>query len=131
MSNTQKIEPARFEYGYKNVSTRRNDQATLTCQAMGDEPLNIYWSHNNQRIDLNNYRLSITEMKTDNGITSQLSITRADRIDSGKYRCIAENAFGKSEQIIYLAVQGKFLPSVLLPTGINGFALCRAPRGTI
>lgn len=73
---------------------------------MGDEPLNIYWSHNNQRIDLNNYRLSIAEMKTDNGITSQMSISRADRVDSGKYRCIAENAFGKSEQIIFLAVQG-------------------------
>lgn len=98
-------EPARFEFSYRNVSTRRNEAVTVTCQAMGDEPLTIYWSHNNHRIDFNNFRLSIAEMKTDNGVTSQLSISRADRIDSGKYRCIAENPFGKSEQIIFLAVQ--------------------------
>lgn len=98
-------EPARFEFAYRNVSTRRNEPATLTCQAMGDEPLNIYWSHNNHRIDYNNFRLSIAEMKIENGVTSQLSISRTDRSDSGKYRCIAENAFGKSEQAIFLAVQ--------------------------
>uniref|UniRef100_A0A336KKP0 CSON012059 protein n=1 Tax=Culicoides sonorensis TaxID=179676 RepID=A0A336KKP0_CULSO len=98
-------EPARFEFAHKNVSTRRNDPATLTCQAMGDEPLNIYWSHNDHRIDINIYRINIAEMKTDNGVTSQLTISRTDRQDSGKYRCIAENPYGKSEQLIYLAVQ--------------------------
>lgn len=40
----------------KNVSSRRNDPIILSCLAMGDEPLNIMWSHNNARIDLNNYR---------------------------------------------------------------------------
>lgn len=46
-------------------------------------------------------------MKTDDGVTSQLSISRTDRQDSGKYRCLAENPYGKSEQIQFLAVQGK------------------------
>lgn len=46
-------------------------------------------------------------MKTDDGINSQLSISRSDRQDSGVYKCLAENLFGKSEHTIYLAVQGE------------------------
>lgn len=90
----------------RNVSARRNDQIVLTCNAMGDEQINIIWSHNNDRIDLHNYRLNLAELKTENGITSQLTISRSDRQDSGKYKCIAENPFGRSEHIIHLAVQG-------------------------
>lgn len=45
-------------------------------------------------------------MQTSNGINSTLSIAYSDRQDSGVYKCIAENAFGKSEYIIYVAVQG-------------------------
>lgn len=101
-------EPARFDYASKNVSSRRNDPVILSCHAMGDEPLHISWTHNNNRIDLNNYRISIAEMKTENGVKSQLSLSRSDRHDSGKYRCVAENEFGRSEHLIFLAVQGKF-----------------------
>lgn len=56
--------------------------------------------------------ISITEMQTTNGINSQLSITHSDRQDSGVYKCVAENPFGKSEHVIYVAVQGmyEFLP---------------------
>lgn len=39
-----------------NVSSKRNEAVTLSCVAKGDEPLNIVWSHNGARIDLNNYR---------------------------------------------------------------------------
>lgn len=49
-------EPARFETASRNVSTRRNDPITLSCLAKGDEHINIIWLHNNNRIDLNNYR---------------------------------------------------------------------------
>lgn len=54
------------------------------------------------------YSISITEMQTTNGINSQLSITHSDRQDSGVYKCVAENPFGKSEYIIYVAVQGMY-----------------------
>ncbi|XP_055315179.1 cell adhesion molecule Dscam2 isoform X2 [Sitodiplosis mosellana] len=98
-------EPARFETTSKNISTRRSDPISLSCQAKGDDHISIIWMHNNNRIDLNNYRISITEMQTTNGINSQLSITHSDRQDSGVYKCIAENPFGKSEHVIYVAVQ--------------------------
>lgn len=44
-------------------------------------------------------------MKTDKGVDSQLTIARSDRHDSGIYRCIAENPYGRAELIIFLAVQ--------------------------
>lgn len=54
------------------------------------------------------YSISITEMQTTNGINSQLSITHSDRHDSGEYKCVAENPYGKSEHVIYVAVQGMY-----------------------
>ncbi|XP_023034507.1 Down syndrome cell adhesion molecule-like protein Dscam2 isoform X1 [Drosophila willistoni] len=98
-------EPARFEQPARNISSRRNDPVTLDCQAKGDEPITIGWTHNNGRIDLNNFRFSIAEMKTEKGVDSQLTVAHSDRHDSGVYRCIAENPYGRAEQIIYLAVQ--------------------------
>lgn len=50
------IEPARFDSPIKNISSRRGDPVMLSCLAKGDDPINIVWSHNNGRIDLNNYR---------------------------------------------------------------------------
>ncbi|XP_039965640.1 Down syndrome cell adhesion molecule-like protein Dscam2 isoform X1 [Bactrocera tryoni] len=107
-------EPARFEQAARNVSSRRNDPVSLDCQAKGDEPIAISWTHNNGRIDLNNFRFSIAEMKTDKGVDSQLTIARSDRHDSGIYRCVAENPYGRTELVIFLAVQERpDTPSVL------------------
>lgn len=44
-------------------------------------------------------------MKTEKGVNSQLTIAHSDRHDSGVYRCIAENPYGRAEQIVFLAVQ--------------------------
>lgn len=57
--------------------------------------------------------LNIGEMKSEAGVNSQLSISRSDRQDSGVYKCVAENKFGKSEHTIFLAVQGNI--NTLLP----------------
>lgn len=43
--------------------------------------------------------------KTETGAKSQLNIINADREDSGIYTCLAENLYGRSEHVIYLAVQ--------------------------
>lgn len=56
-------EPARFDYPMANVSSRRNDAVTLSCLAKGDDPINILWSHNGSRIDLNNYRYTNEAIK--------------------------------------------------------------------
>uniref|UniRef100_A0A182NQ64 Down syndrome cell adhesion molecule-like protein Dscam2 n=1 Tax=Anopheles dirus TaxID=7168 RepID=A0A182NQ64_9DIPT len=98
-------EAVHFDTPVKNVSARRNDAVMLECLALGDEPINIIWTHKNQRIDFNNYRYNIIEMKESVGVRSQLSISLTERYDSGKYVCTAENLYGASEHVIYLAVQ--------------------------
>ena len=100
-------EPARFEFQSKNVTIRRGEPVTLDCTVIGDNPIEVLWAHDNNRLDINNHRLSMSQVKTENGLRSQLSIGSSDREDSGVYRCTADNAFGRSEQFIYLAVQGE------------------------
>ncbi|XP_013133341.1 PREDICTED: Down syndrome cell adhesion molecule-like protein Dscam2 [Papilio polytes] len=100
-------EPARFELTSHNVSARRDAAATLTCEARGDAPLRLTWTRGPRPLDLTTYRLSISEAKTDSGLRSQLYISRAERQDSGVYKCQAVNAFGHSDHYIYLSVQEK------------------------
>lgn len=104
-------EPARFEFQSKNVTIRRGESVTIDCTVIGDIPIEVQWMHNSDRLDLSNHRLSIGEIKTDNGLKSQLSVANSDRQDSGVYRCTASNAYGRSEHLIYLAVQGKRIGS--------------------
>ncbi|XP_049878899.1 Down syndrome cell adhesion molecule-like protein Dscam2 [Pectinophora gossypiella] len=100
-------EPARFELTSHNMTARRDAPATLVCDVRGDSPIRVQWAHNTNQLDLNTYRLSISEAKTDSGLRSQLYISRADRQDSGVYKCQAVNAYGHSDHYIYLSVQEK------------------------
>lgn len=103
------LEPARFEIQSKNVTIKRGEAVMLDCTVIGDNPIEIQWIHNNDRLDASGHRQSISQIKTDEGLKSQLSIGSSDRQDSGIYRCMADNAYGRSEHLIYLAVQGMLL----------------------
>lgn len=50
-------------------------------------------------------RYTVSKTKTENGLKSQVTVLHTDRDDSGSYKCIAENNFGKSQHVINLAVQ--------------------------
>lgn len=52
-----------------------------------------------------NYRVTVKETNGDNEEQSQVTINRTDREDSGVYKCQAQNAYGRSEHLINLAVQ--------------------------
>lgn len=80
----------------------------LDCTVIGDNPINVQWTHNNNALDASRllHRMSLSQAKTDSGLKSQLSISLGDRQDSGVYRCSASNDYGSSEHYIYLAVQG-------------------------
>ncbi|CAG5008727.1 unnamed protein product [Parnassius apollo] len=98
-------EPAHFEFSSRNMSVRRTAAVALSCEARGDPPIQLHWTHNMQRLDLSTYRISVSEKRSDSGASSTLSIAHAQRRDSGVYRCRAENAYGRDELLIYLAVQ--------------------------
>lgn len=53
--------------------------------------------------------MSVSEKRSESGVSSQLSIVHTERHDSGVYRCRAENAYGRDELLIYLAVQGELI----------------------
>ncbi|XP_037298795.1 Down syndrome cell adhesion molecule-like protein Dscam2 [Manduca sexta] len=98
-------EPAHFEFSSRNMTVKRTAQAILQCDARGDPPIQLQWTHNMKRVDLTTYRVSVSEKRSDSGVSSQLTIAHAERPDSGVYRCRAENAYGRDELLIYLAVQ--------------------------
>lgn len=98
------------------MTIRRGESVTLDCTVIGDNPIEVQWMHNSDRLDTNSHRLSISQIKTDSGLKSQLSIGSSDRQDSGVYKCTADNAYGRSEHIIYLAVQGRI--TYLLPYAV-------------
>lgn len=47
---------AHFDIPVKNMTSRRGDTITLECLALGDDPIDIVWSHMDSRIDFNTYR---------------------------------------------------------------------------
>ncbi|KAJ8735955.1 hypothetical protein PYW08_006611 [Mythimna loreyi] len=98
-------EPAHFEGSGGNVSCVRGQSAALACDARGDAPLHVYWTHRGVRLDLASYRWAVTEARTAAGLRSALQLRAAERADAGEYRCHAHNSFGRSEQLMYLHVE--------------------------
>lgn len=49
-------EPAHFEYSSRNMTVKRTAQATLQCDARGDPPIQLQWTHNMKRVELTTYR---------------------------------------------------------------------------
>lgn len=49
-------EPARFDSPSKNVSTKRGKSAILQCHVYGDSPIDITWTKDGTKLDLNSYR---------------------------------------------------------------------------
>ncbi|XP_069360825.1 cell adhesion molecule Dscam2-like isoform X2 [Maniola hyperantus] len=98
-------EPARFETPSVNVTAKLGDTVRLVCVARGDNPLSMSWSHSGRALPNSDYRMSISETRSAEGLRSELVIERADRRDSGVYRCQASNPYGRSDHFVHLGVQ--------------------------
>ncbi|XP_066247380.1 cell adhesion molecule Dscam1 isoform X2 [Euwallacea similis] len=100
-------EPVRFDTSFKNMSVKRGEEITLICNVHGDAPIELAWIFNDSPLDLHKLRFSHVSLKEEKELKSQLTISRSDREDSGIYKCLAENDFGRSEHVINLTVQEK------------------------
>ena len=65
------------------------ENITLHCNATGNPLPTLSWTKDGSEIS-NNPRISFSEDK------NQLTITKAERVDSGAYRCVASNSLGSN-----------------------------------
>ncbi|XP_075217809.1 cell adhesion molecule Dscam1-like [Lycorma delicatula] len=79
--------------------------ANLHCEAKGDTPMTLVWKRDGAPLPDYSTRYQNKETITENSVSSQLTIKQATASDSGKYVCIATNAFGRDEIAISLYVQ--------------------------
>ncbi|KAG5313831.1 DSCL protein, partial [Acromyrmex insinuator] len=99
--------PAHFVDKHRNQTARLGSNASLRCEAKGDHPLKIVWKKAGSQLDpkLPDYRYTLKEDNTTDGAVSVLGFVSTSREDSGRYFCIASNAYGRDEMTIHLYIQ--------------------------
>ncbi|XP_011345914.1 Down syndrome cell adhesion molecule-like protein Dscam2 isoform X3 [Ooceraea biroi] len=99
--------PAHFVEKHRNQTARLGSNASLRCETKGDHPLKIVWKKAGSQLDpkLPDYRYTLKEDNTTDGAVSVLGFISTSREDSGRYFCIASNAYGRDEMTIHLYIQ--------------------------
>ncbi|XP_011698542.1 PREDICTED: Down syndrome cell adhesion molecule-like protein Dscam2 [Wasmannia auropunctata] len=99
--------PAHFVEKHRNQTARLGSNASLRCEAKGDHPLKIVWKKAGSQLDpkLPDYRYTLKEDNTTDGAVSVLGFVSTSREDSGRYFCIASNAYGRDEMTVHLYIQ--------------------------
>ncbi|XP_076177155.1 cell adhesion molecule Dscam2 isoform X1 [Ptiloglossa arizonensis] len=99
--------PAQFVEKHRNQTARLGSNASLRCEAKGDHPLKILWKKTGAQLEqkLSDYRYTMKEENITDGTISTLGFISTSREDSGKYFCIASNAYGRDEMTIHLYIQ--------------------------
>nr|CAD7591924.1 unnamed protein product [Timema genevievae] len=89
------------------VTVKKGDTGTLQCDVSGDKPINVVWLRGG-KVELNpasNYRVSVKQESTPDGVNAELQIAGAEASDSGSYFCKASNLYGADQQMVQLMVQ--------------------------
>ncbi|BES91158.1 Hemicentin 1 [Nesidiocoris tenuis] len=97
----------KFLSGGRKVLARRGTDASLKCEAKGDTPLSIKWQRNHMIIPESSEKYELVETPLDESKTtkSQLIVRNTSQKDTGKYVCIASNAYGSDEMVVHLSMQ--------------------------
>lgn len=108
-SELSRTVPAQFVEKHRNQTARLGSNASLRCEAKGDHPLKILWKKAGAQLEqkLSDYRYTLKEENTTDGTISTLGFISTSREDSGRYFCIASNAYGDDEMAIHLYIQGE------------------------
>lgn len=90
-----------FDFGDESIFS--GELVSATCSVTkGDFPINILWFFNHKPIDLLH---GVTVGQTNKKV-STLTIDSADKIHSGEYQCMVENAAGKTSYSSILHIKG-------------------------
>lgn len=79
----------------------------LRCNATGDRPLTVRWSTKDGQRAIDHtteHRYEIEEIPTARGLLSELSIRSVTKADASIFKCDAENAHGRDDRTVKLAV---------------------------
>ncbi|XP_068149244.1 cell adhesion molecule Dscam2 isoform X4 [Drosophila tropicalis] len=96
-----------FSSTSRSVTVKKGDTALLQCAVSGDKPINIVWmrSGKNTLNPSTNYKISVKQEATPDGVSAELQIRTVDASDSGPYFCRASNLYGNDQQLVQLQVQ--------------------------
>ncbi|KAH8302477.1 hypothetical protein KR044_007321 [Drosophila immigrans] len=96
-----------FSSTSRSVTVKKGDTALLQCSVSGDKPINIVWmrSGKNTLNPSTNYKISVKQEATPDGVSAELQIRTVDATDSGPYFCRATNLYGNDQQLVQLQVQ--------------------------
>lgn len=115
------------------VHVKKGDTAFLQCEVNGDKPINVIWLRGKHELNPStNYRVSIKQDATPEGISAEVQINVVESSDTGQYFCVASNLYGRDQQFINLQVQEPPQPpSALETTIVQSRSVCLKwqPRG--
>ncbi|XP_055845691.1 cell adhesion molecule Dscam2 isoform X10 [Episyrphus balteatus] len=96
-----------FSSTSRSVTVKKGDTALLQCSVSGDKPINIVWmrSGKNTLNPSTNYKISVKQEATPDGVSAELQIRSVEASDSGPYFCRASNLYGNDQQLVQLQVQ--------------------------
>ncbi|XP_064213100.1 cell adhesion molecule Dscam2 isoform X2 [Tribolium castaneum] len=99
--------PPYFAAPSRLVTVRKGDTAFLKCDVNGDKPISVIWlrGSKNELNPSSNYRASVKQDVTPDGVVAELQIINTQSSDSGTYFCQASNMYGKEQQLVQLLVQ--------------------------
>lgn len=109
-----------FSAPSRMVNVKKGDTAILQCEVNGDKPINVVWLRGG-KYELNpstNYRVSIKQDATPEGISAEVQIINVESSDSGQYFCQASNLYGRDQQLVQLTVQEPPQPPSSLETAM-------------
>lgn len=109
-----------FSAPSRMINVKKGDTAILQCEVNGDKPINVVWLRAG-KYEINpstNYRVSIKQDATPEGISAEVQINNVESSDSGQYFCQASNLYGRDQQLVQLQVQEPPQPPSSLETTI-------------
>ncbi|XP_038218220.1 Down syndrome cell adhesion molecule-like protein Dscam2 [Zerene cesonia] len=102
--------PITFDVSSRNITAKLGQQVTVECVAKGDDPIRVMWTRNGKPINPLTQRVKISEMKTEDGMTSVLELLQTEVSDGALYQCKAGNPFGADVYTVYLTILEPPLP---------------------